>query len=109
VGFNHGMNDYLDAKSLSCDFFSYNRESTNSGKYFIRIGRKRRISYPYYQDRFAHWTQSEQDKIWCFDDCCGKPSPDISLIAHSLQGTPGYPCYLLEDEAKFRDAEVVHA
>lgn len=101
VGFNHMLNDVLDEISANCIVFSFNREST-CGKYYIRRGRLRRVHYPYeYVGNFAGWSQGEDND---FQDFCGRLSPGMDQwIVNS--GTPGYPCYILEEEAKYRAEE----
>ncbi len=103
VGFNTMLNDAFDDANIACDIFSFNRESFVSGRYYIRLGRQRRVAYPYsFDGRVAHWTQTKQDKVDCFEDHCGKPHPPIAEMLAVLEGTPGYPCYTLEDEAKYK-------
>jgi hypothetical protein len=104
VGFNHLLNDVLDAHNLSYDVFSFNRESLVR-QYYIRRGRQRRIAYVYdHNGRFAHWTQGTDE---CFADYCGKPSPDYDpeILA---SGTPGLACYSLEDETKLTQEQLCH-
>lgn len=99
VGFNHLINDVLDALGVDCNVFTYNRESLTS-KYMIRRGRERRVGYPFeYRGDFAHWTQGHD---FDFEDHCGKPSPEVDpSILDS--GTPGLPCYTLEEEDRLRE------
>jgi len=109
VGFNAMLNDVLDDMSADCDVFSYNRESINLGRYYIRKDRRRRMAYPFaFADRFAHWTQTKQDLFDLFEDHCGKPHPPISDSLDGLEGTPGYPCYTLEEEVKFAETHQEH-
>lgn len=101
VGFNALLNDLLDATTVNAVVFSFNRESLTP-KYYIRRGYFRRVAYPYeYRDRFAHWTQGGD---WAFENHCGKPSPKLE-DAILTDGTPGYPCYTLEEEAVYRGKE----
>lgn len=103
VGFNALVNDTLDATSTEATVFTYNRESRET-RYFVRRGRLRRVRYPYeyaVSGRFAHWTQGGD---LAFEDHCGKPPPEIDYSA-TLNGTPGYPCYTLTEEAKYREQE----
>ncbi len=55
VAFNAMLNNMLDKLKADCDVFSFNQEATvYGGKYFIRIGTRRRVLYPFaYRDRFA--------------------------------------------------------
>jgi hypothetical protein len=106
VGFNALLNDLLDAHSVNADVFSYNRETLKGGKYFVRVGRTRRVRYPYdVKDRFAHWTQDRHDLTLYFVDRCGKAPPPIDEALALLDGTPGYPCYTLDEEDKYRAQE----
>lgn len=106
VGFNALLNDLLDAHKVAADVFSYNREMLKSVKYFVRVGRRRRTAYPYdVVARFAHWTQTQEDFEICFDDFCGKPPPPVDAALEGLDGTPGYPCYTLEEEDRHRAEE----
>lgn len=103
VGFNAMLNDAFDKGSLAADVFSFNREASCNGRYFIRRGRLRRTQYPYGQARFGAmlWSQTKEDFETCFADYCGKPPPP-----HPWQlldsGTPGIPCYTLVDEHLLR-------
>lgn len=114
VGFNALVNDALDARSVSADVFSYNRESWDK-KYFIRRGTTRRVKYPFeskgiripmaygpheYTNPIAGWVQGGKD---CFEDFCGRecPPPDEHTFP---EGTPGIPAYTLEAEDRLREA-----
>lgn len=103
VGFNDMLNDALDEVSADCTVFSYNRESLVTGRYFIRRGRLRRVGYPFsYRGNFAHWLQG--DFVADFEDHCGKPPPPVSWHTKDA-GTPGYPCYSITEEEKYRAEE----
>lgn len=108
VGFNALVNDALDARGVSADVFSYNRESWDK-KYFIRRGTERRVKYPYRTEtrdygtttvEIAGWVQGGKD---CFEDFCGRecPPPDQHTFP---EGTPGIPAYTLEAEDRLRGA-----
>lgn len=102
VGWNNLINDALDRHAIEADVWSYNRESLEH-RYFVRRGRQRRVSYPFeYRSNFAHWTQGGDN---CFADYCGKEPPDPDIALEGLDGTPGYPCYSLEEEDKYRAKE----
>lgn len=101
VGFNAMINDLLDATTVNAVVFSFNRESLTP-KYYVRRGYLRRVAYPYeYSGRFAHWTQGGDP---AFENHCGKPSPKLEDAVLS-DGTPGYPCYTLLEEATYRGEE----
>lgn len=103
VGFNALVNDLLDELNAECDFFSYNRESLVGGRYHIRLGRRRRVGYPFsYRGNFAHWTQGDLEKD--FEDHCGKPHPEVPWHIKDA-GTPGYPCYSITEEEVYRAEE----
>lgn len=105
IGFNHLVNDVLDRASIECDVFSYNNESLEH-KYYIRRGRRRAIRFCWEtQSRFfgngvALWVNGDEQED--FADYCGKPSPAIPELD---DGTPGYACYTLKAEAKYRKIE----
>jgi hypothetical protein len=97
VGWNQMLNDVLDKMEVEADAFSFNRESLTP-RYFIRRGRLRRLKYPYeYRGNFAHWTQGSIEED--FVDCNGKEPPAIPWYVVDA-GTPGYPCYTVEDETR---------
>ncbi len=107
VGFNALLNDTFDKLNEHCVIFSYNREMIGGNQYFIRKDGKRRVGYPFeYVGRFAGWTEGGDND---FEDHCGKPPPPLRWnVADS--GTPGYPCYTLEEEEKYRaEEECLHA
>lgn len=102
VGFNAMLNDLCDAHAFDCDVFSYNREASCNGRYFIRRGTRRRVKYPFGETtRFGFrgvvlWEQGEDD---CFEDHVGKPHPKVRW-QDDAAGTPGFACYTLEDETR---------
>lgn len=104
VGFNALLNDLLDEHKVDATVFSYNRESITPGRYYIRRGKRRRVGYPYdvLGGRFAHWTQTKEDLDDLFEDYSGKAPPPIEDTLGGLDGTPGYACYTLEEEDRFR-------
>lgn len=106
VGFNAMLNDALDAKHKNVDVFSFNREAVvRGGRYFIRRGTQRRTAYPYtYRDMFASWTQDSGAFETDFADYCGKKAPP-DFKGLEIDGTPGYPCYTLAEEEKYRAEE----
>lgn len=104
VGFNAMLNDVLDSMSANCEVFSFNREAyVRGGKYFIRRGTRRRVEYAYEPigvGIFHLWTQGPDNY---FADFCGKPPPRLPNIVDS--GTPGYPCYTLDEEKRYAAEE----
>jgi hypothetical protein len=109
VGFNALLNDVLDGISADCTVFSYNNESLTS-RYYIRLGTRRRVQYPYKCSSvggirwFTHWTQDKDYKTEDFQDYCGKSPPAVPCDI-AMSGTPGYPCYTLAEEEKYRGQE----
>ncbi len=105
IGFNAMLNDVLDKNGVDCTVFSYNREKMGGGKYYVRRGKLRRVNYPYkwatfWGRTFAHWIEG---KVYeCFADYCGKEPPPVEELD---DGTPGYPCYTLEEEDRYRAEE----
>lgn len=109
LGFFQMLNNLLDRLGASCEVFTYNREASSNGRYYLRRGRLRRVAYPYAYDRGNHWTQDRDDLTDddVFQDHVGKPPPpyDEALLS---DGTPGYACYTPADEEELRGQEEAH-
>jgi hypothetical protein len=107
VGFAWWINNVLDAIPpglfSDVDVWSYNREKIGSRPYYLRQKGLRRLGFPHDilsrgGREFAHWVDGDPDD---FEDYRGKPAPPLDL-ARVDDGTPGFMCYTVEDEARLR-------
>lgn len=100
VAFFHVLNNTLDRRRVECDVFTFNREAPGCSRYYLRLGRLRRVRYPYGFDRGGHWTQDDYDFQTCFADHCGRRAPPMLDAALARSGTPGLPCTTPRQEAR---------
>lgn len=98
VAFIGLVNDVLDTFEANCRFFSFNRESREGGRYYLRRGRRRRIGYPYERpDRFAFWTNGT---ALDFENYCGRRPPHADDYDVD-RDTPGLLSHRKRDEAAY--------
>lgn len=96
VGFNDGLNDALDRLAADIDVWSYNREASPGGRYFIRKGLERRVEYASHEVHFFGrfgflWDRDGLHQNWIGHEAPRSEFPD---------DTPGIPCWSREDEER---------
>lgn len=88
VAFNDGLNDALDALSLAADVWSFNREAS-SGRFFIRKGASRRVTYCSHERKSWGRTFHVWDMDGDFEDYTGMAAPR-SVFPPDTPGNPDW-------------------